>query len=113
MLESEPNDREFHDHATGAHGAGELSAGPPGVPAAVFQPPQVVFQPPTISWPEPSQPGAPPASASGTKTRIVDGPRSAQRWYGVKMSSRTASAPSCGDGLYGHAGSVSAGNWAM
>ncbi len=52
MLESEPNDREFNDSATGGRGAGELS---PGVPAAVFQPPQVVFQPPTVR-PEPARP---------------------------------------------------------
>ncbi len=52
MLESEPNDREFNDSATGGRGAGELS---PGVPAAVFQPPQVVFQPPTVR-PEPAHP---------------------------------------------------------
>ncbi len=68
MLENEPNDRELHDHATGGRGdgAGELSAGPsglpPGVPAAVFQPPQVLFQPPPTAW-EPSPASPPPASA--------------------------------------------------
>jgi ribonuclease E len=63
MLESEPNDRQLHDHATGGPGAGDLSAGPPTVPAAVFQPPQVLFQPPPTTWPEPPQASAPPASS--------------------------------------------------
>ena len=70
MLDSEPNDRELHDHATGGRGAGagELSAGPsgiqPSVPAALFQPPPVVFQPPPppTAW-EPSPASPPPASA--------------------------------------------------
>ncbi len=70
MLESEPNDREFHDHATGGRGAGagELSPGQaglqPSVPAALFQPPQVVFQPPPppTAW-EPSPASPPPTSA--------------------------------------------------
>ncbi len=62
MLENEPNDREFHDHATGGRGAGELNAGTPNAPAAVFQPPQVLFQPPP-AWAEPPQPSQPPASA--------------------------------------------------
>ena len=52
MLESELYDREFNDNATGGRGAGELN---PGVPAAVFQPPQVVFQPPA-ALPEPVRP---------------------------------------------------------
>ena len=61
MLESELYDREFNDNAAGGRGAGELN---PGVPAAVFQPPQVVFQPPTARpepvRPEPVPPGQPP-----------------------------------------------------
>jgi ribonuclease E len=63
MLESEPNDREFHDPATGGRGAGELNAGSPSVPAAVFQAPQVLFQAPPTVRPEPSQASAPPASS--------------------------------------------------
>ncbi len=64
MLESEPNDRELHDHATGGRGAGELNVGPPSVPAALFQPPPVVFQPPPppTAW-EPS-PASPPSAAT-------------------------------------------------
>jgi ribonuclease E len=67
MLDSELNDREFNDSATGGRGAGELN---PEVPAAVFQPPQVVFQPPTVR-PEPARPEpartepAPPSQAAG------------------------------------------------
>jgi ribonuclease E len=68
MLESEPNDREFHDHATGGPGSGELSAGPPGVPATVFQPPQVVFQPPPMAWAQPAQASPPPAAARPAAT---------------------------------------------
>src|SRR5271169_4737462 len=79
MLENEPNDREFHDHATGGHGAGELSVGPtgvpPSVPAALFQPPPVVvFQPPPppppTAW-EPAQASPPPAAtrSAGSSTR--------------------------------------------
>src|SRR5579863_6825141 len=70
MLDNEPNDRELHDHATDGRGAGagELSAGPsglpPSVPAALFQPPPVLFQPPPppAAW-EPSPASPPPASA--------------------------------------------------
>jgi ribonuclease E len=70
MLDSEPNDREFHDHATGGRGAGELSAGPPGVPAALFQPPQVVFQPPpTALQPAPASPPAAAARPAGAAAR--------------------------------------------
>jgi ribonuclease E len=61
MLESELNDRELNDNATGGHGAGELTPSAPTVPPAVFQPPQVVFQPPTAR-PEPPAPDP----ASGT-----------------------------------------------
>ena len=50
MLESELYDRESNDNAAGGRDTGELN---PGVPAAVFQPPQVVFQPPTAR-PEPA-----------------------------------------------------------
>jgi ribonuclease E len=52
MLENELNDREPNDNATAGRGAGELN---PGVPAAVFQPPQVVFQPPPTR-PDPVSP---------------------------------------------------------
>ena len=84
MLESELYDREFNENttdrpgageatgghgageATGGHGAGEATGGHgagelnPGVPAAVFQPPQVVFQPPTAR-PEPVRPEPAPS----------------------------------------------------
>ena len=63
MLESELYDREFNDNAAGGRDAGELN---PGVPAAVFQPPQVVFQPPQARpepvRPEPAPAGQPPVS---------------------------------------------------
>ena len=58
MLDSELNDRESNDNPAAGCGAGELN---PGVPAAVFQPPQVLFQPPTArsepGRPEPNSPG--------------------------------------------------------
>jgi len=76
MLDSELNDRDFNDNATGGPGAGDgRGAGElnPGVPAAVFQPPQVVFQPPTVRpdpvWSEPAPSGqaaGPPAPAGGS-----------------------------------------------
>jgi ribonuclease E len=68
MLESELNDRESNDNATGGRGAGELNPGVPSVPAAVFQPPQVVFQPPPVRS-EPTQAGqtAGPARPAGTQ----------------------------------------------
>ena len=75
MLDNEPNDRELHDHATDGRGAGagELSAGPsglpPSVPAALFQPPPVVFQPPPppAAW-EPSPASPPPSSAAASSS---------------------------------------------
>jgi ribonuclease E len=65
MLESELNDREFNDGAASGRGAGELS---PGVPAAVFQPPQVVFQPPAAR-PDP----APAGQTAGRGAAVTQG----------------------------------------
>jgi len=63
MLDSELNDRDSNDNTTSGRGAGELN---PGVPAAVFQPPQVVFQPPAVRpdpmWSEPASPAQPAGS---------------------------------------------------
>jgi ribonuclease E len=64
MLESELHDRESHDNAAGGRGAGELSASPQSVPAAVFQPPQVVFQPPAVRTEPASQPESPRSAGS-------------------------------------------------
>jgi ribonuclease E len=68
MLESELNDKEFNDNATGGRGAGELNPSAPSVPAAVFQPPQIVFQPPTVR-PEPSPGSQPPGSSRPAGTQ--------------------------------------------
>ncbi len=95
MLENEPNDREFHDHATGSRGAGELSAGPtgvpPSVPAALFQPPPVVvFQPPPppTAW-EPAPASPPPAAtrSAGSATRSAG---SSARAEGAEPARTTA-----------------------
>src|SRR6266568_7251727 len=95
MLESEPNDREFNDSATGGRGAGELS---PGVPAAVFQPPQVVFQPPTVR-PEPARPE--PARSEPARSEPA---RSEPASTG-----RTAAAPAQGGGGPARAGTARTG----
>jgi len=82
MLDSELNDRDSNENATGGRGTGELN---PGVPAAVFQPPQVVFQPPAARpdpmWSEPAPPGqaagtpAPAGGSAGSSTgNSADGP---------------------------------------
>jgi ribonuclease E len=65
MLENELNDREPNDNATAGRGAGELN---PGVPAAVFQPPQVVFQPPPARPDPASAPRSEPARSESARS---------------------------------------------